>query len=357
VAALPEEQDADRGAVALSRAGLALFAGDLPGGEAALAALPSDLATRPDVQRLAAALVTLRSPEEGETAWKRVVHHFASLPPEWSRPWDDRGLRAVTFVPGMHQLYLEASGLEGRLGRWEAADAMASLARLQWADEAVYLNQRGFLASLAGRDEKAVKLHEEAARIAPDEPSAHIALAYLRSAAGDLDQAYGSLVNALARAPHYADLNYQMGLLHLAHESVKDALGSFRTALEINPDYAVARLQEAEALFALHRWAEAAAAYDRVLDSGLESWEIRLNHAQTLVRQGDLDGALESCRRAQSLAPGEPKVFYHLGRIHRLRGERESAEAAWTEFLTLDGESDCRAEVERALSADADDAS
>jgi len=356
-AALAEAQEPERGVLTYAAAALALFAGDAAAGEAALHPLAADQATRPDVRRLQAALMRLRAPQEAEAAWNRMRHHFASLPADWSQPWDGERCSSPSFVPGLHQLYLEGSSLEGRLGRWEAAESMASLARLHWADEAVYLNQRGFLATLAGRDEKACKLHEEAARIAPDEPRAHIALAYLWSASGDLERAYRALVNALARAPRYADLLYQMGLLHLARDGAKEALASFRGALEINPDYIMARLQEAEVLFGLQRWTEARVSYDRVLASGLESWEIRLNHAQTLVRVGDLEAALDACGEARRLAPREPRVLYHLGRIHRLRGEQEKAWEAWGEFLKLDGEPDCRAEVEQALNAKPEDPS
>jgi len=355
--ALDGSAEPGRGVRTYTTAVLALFAGDAAAGEAALDDLPPDLATRPDVRRLLAALIRLRAPSEADALWQRTRHHFASLPAEWSAPWTGKRLSTPTFMPGLHQLYLEGSSLEGRLSRWEAAESMASLARLHWADEAIYLNQRGFLATLAGREDKARKLHAEAARIAPDEPRAHIALAYLWSAEGDLEQAYRSLVNALARAPRYADLLYQMGLLHLARGSAKEALASFRGALEINPDYTMARLQEAEALFGQQRWNEARASYENVLASGLESWEIRLHYALTLVRLGDLDAAAEAGEEARRLAPREPRVLYHLGRIYRLRGDQEQAWTAWTTFLELDGGSERRTEVERALSNEPEDPS
>lgn len=331
---------------------LALLAGDGDGGTGSLAGLPQELAARADFRRLRAALIWVRNRDEGEVAWDQVRHHFASLPADWSRPWSGEDLNVSTFVPGLYQLYLDGSSLQGRLGRWEGAETLAALSRLHWADEAAFLNQRGFLATVAGRDEKARGLHEEAARVAPEKPYAHIALAYLWSAAGNMEQAHRSLANALARAPRYADLLYQMGLLQLARDEADEALASFQAALEVNPEYTMARLQEAEVLFTGERWAEACSSYQLVLATGLESWEIRLHYGQSLQEQGDLDGALRACRDAVDLAPAEPGVLYHLGRIHRLRGEAAEAEAVWREFLELDGDPGQRAEVERTLDAE-----
>lgn len=355
-AALADAAEPEPGVMGYVAAVLALLAGD-GDGETALAGLPSELAARADFRRLRAALLWIRDRDEGEAAWDQVRHHFASLPEDWSRPWNGEDLHVSTFVPGLGRLYLDGSSLQGRLGRWEAAETLASLSRLHWADEAVYLNQRGFLATVAGRDEKARGLHEEAARVAPERPDAHIALAYLWSAAGDMQRAYRSLSSALARAPRYADLLYQMGLLQLARDEADEALASFRAALEVNPEYTMARLQEAEVLFTRERWAEACSSYQRVLATGLESWEIRLHYGQALQEMGDLDGALRACRDAVDLAPAEPGVLYHLGRIHRLRGEGAEAEAAWREFLELDGDPDQRAEVERTLDAEYGDRS
>ena len=71
----------------------------------------------------------------------------------------------------------------------------------------------------------------ELARQVVEQTEPWIALAYLWSAEGDLEQADEALRQSLDRAPRYADLHYQRGLLDRARGDTKAALRSFRAAL------------------------------------------------------------------------------------------------------------------------------
>ena len=280
-----------------------------------LAGLPGNLLARPDFQRLRAALESRDRP-----------------PPD---------LRL--FVPGLHQLFREAGIWEARLGNLDRAVELAGSMLSVWHDLGVYWSQRGFFASLQGKDEESLHAYQEAARIAPESPEALIAIAYYWSALGEAEHAHAALSEALRRAPRFADLHYQMGLL-------QSSRGETQTALALNPNYTVARLQEAEALSALELWVQAREAYVRVLDAGLQSTDLFLRLGQVEEHLDRPARAEEAYRAALRLNPHEPLGHYRLGRLHRDRGDREKAKRAWRRYLVLAGETELadaiRAEME-----------
>jgi tetratricopeptide (TPR) repeat protein len=154
---------------------------------------------------------------------------------------------------------------------------------------------------------------------------------------------------ALERAPRYADLHYQMGLLLGACGRDDDALLSFRRALEINPGYTSARLSEAGVLFALEQWQAARDAYDQVLAAGLVSSDIHLHVGQIEDKLGNPERAAAAYREALRLNPREAEAYYLIGDLHRRRGDREAARKAWRTFLKLSHDPKRAVEVEGLL--------
>jgi tetratricopeptide (TPR) repeat protein len=349
-ALLETAPDPDPGAKAYVAAVLSLLAGG--DGSEALDALPRELADRPDFLRLRAALVAGRDPEAARSLREAVVRGHTELGSTamLPRPEDAGDPRhRLSFVPGLHQLFLQASALEARLGRWEDAERSAQAAAVYWFDRGGVRHQQGFAASLRGEDDRAVRLWRAAAEESPSDPRAPIALAYHWSAAGQLEDARGSMRDALDRAPGYADLHHQMGLLEAAEGNLEAALASFRRALDLNPNYAVARLQAAVTLFELERWIEAREAFTVVVDAGLDSSDIELRIGRIEEVLGNHDRAGRAYREAIRLNPTDPLPHYHLGRLHRLQGNRSGAKKAWRRFLELDGDSARRDEVRSGL--------
>jgi tetratricopeptide (TPR) repeat protein len=99
-------------------------------------------------------------------------------------------------------------------------------------------------------------------------------------------------------------------------------------------------LQVAETLRTLEAWEEAREAYVRVLDSGLQSTDLLLRLGQVEERLNRPAQAEEAYRGALRLNPDEPLGHYHLGRLHRDRGDREKATRAWRRYLVLAGDSE-----------------
>ena len=316
-----------------------------PGGPA-LDGLPGDLRDRPDFLRLRAALIRESRPEEAASLLERALEDPDA---GGSGVEDDGDAWPFGFVAGLWQLWIEVSSLEARLGRMDAAEAYARRAFRHWSHRGTLLHQRGMVASLAGNEERAVALYKEAARMAPDSPRPLISLAYHWSAMGELERARDALVQALQRAPRFADLHHQMGLLERARGSYQEALNEFRVALEINPRYTLARLDVAAALFDLRRWKEARAVYRDVVAGGIRSSDIYLQVGEAEEQLGNLEEAESSYREALRLNPGEVEAHYFLGRLYRKRGDDERARLSWSKFLELTGDDTRAAEVQTLL--------
>jgi tetratricopeptide (TPR) repeat protein len=67
------------------------------------------------------------------------------------------------------------------------------------------------------------------------------------------------------------------------------------------------------ALYGEEHWAEAAAAYERVLSAGLESGALYFNLGNAYFKAGDVGRAVLSYERARQLMPGDPDLQANLG--------------------------------------------
>lgn len=316
-------------------------------------AVPPGLRYRLDGTRLRAALLKQRGSPGAQEVWEGVMGVPPALTPAISSPWDEDGdptSRLVSFVPGMHELWLHLSTVVARRSWWGEAKEEAALAYLCWSDRGVYLNQLGYVASIRGEDDAAVRLYEEAAIASPDAPVPYIALAFHFSAVGELEKSFRALQCAVRRAPRYADLHHQMGLLQRGRGKAEEALDAFREALEINPKYALARLDEADTLFELERWEEAKEAYREVLGTGLVSSDIHLHLGQLEQRLGDPKEAEHAFLEALRSNPAEAMAHYHLGNLYRERGDNGNALMAWKRFLSMNPSPELQSEVEAAIS-------
>jgi tetratricopeptide (TPR) repeat protein len=353
-AVVADSQDPSPGAAAFVRAFVELAAGRFEDAEASLAELSPSLSRRADFLRLRAALIRHRDPATADAllAEARLDAETAAFD---IAPWDapDTGPSALlSLVPGMHQLWFEVSMLEARIGHPAQAEVSAVRAYLHWADLGLLLNQQGVLASLRNDDAQSVKSFERAAEVSPRDPRPHVSLMYHWSAAGELERAAASLRSAIERAPGWADLHHQMGLLARARDDAENALASFRRALDINPKYRLAHLDVAASLSALGRWGEALTAYREVLSTGLVSSDIYLHLGEAEARTGDVKAAERCYQDALKLNPGEALAHYRLGNLYREHGDRAGAKRAWKRFLKLTSDPDQAAVVEALLQDD-----
>ncbi len=286
---------------------------------------------RPDVRRLELAM----------SGGADAPGELAELDP-WAAtllPADSTGSRLMLHVFGLHELMNATGRMLARMNDMGTARYLAEVSEALWSDPATNLNQRAFLALHADEPDAAVTMYEQATRIAPERPEAFISLAYYWSAEGQLERAHWALHQALDRAPRFADLHYQMGQLEHARGDLKRALASYERALEINPRYCMARLEQAMTLLALRRWEPARDAFAEVLATDLRSADILIHAAEAHEHTNAQETALELLTEALALGQ-DPMVAYRMGSLLGRMGRTEEARSRLEQFLNSIPESE-----------------
>lgn len=101
-----------------------------------------------------------------------------------------------------------------------------------------------------------------------------------------------------------------------------------------------------------HQYSEAAAWYQRAVQSDPRNGTLRTKLATSLYRQGDVDGALTQLNEALKIEPSDPNALFNLGMI-RLQGKADGrgAVAAWRQLLKTNPQlgQDRRASVEKLI--------
>lgn len=194
-----------------------------------------------------------------------------------------------------------------------------------------------------GDVESAVGSFRRAVELEPDNFVAHKGLAYSLEKLGDLPAAVQQLRKALESADEPAEQaegHAILGTLMVTIGNDDEAAVQLESSLAVDPNQPATRLKLADTMARLGRFAEALAAYDRLLDELDDTTSVRVRRATALVNLGRHDEALAEFRRAVSGAPADPDV--------RLR----YAEAL--DYLDRSGEADQQRAEARRLSAQRD---
>jgi predicted TPR repeat methyltransferase len=139
-------------------------------------------------------------------------------------------------------------------------------------------------------------------RAAPSDPLMHYCkLGNTFLGQGKLDAAIGSFRKALALKPDFAEVHCNMGLALQAQGNLNAAIKSYRRALALKPDLAA----------------------------------VHTNLGLVLQAQGDLDAAVASHRRAVALQPGFADAHYNLGVALKNQGKLDEAVASYRRALSL----------------------
>jgi tetratricopeptide (TPR) repeat protein len=128
------------------------------------------------------------------------------------------------------------------------------------------------------------------------------------------------------------------GLLLLAWERYREAIASFRKALEIRPTYHRARSALGDAYRLLHEFEKAVACYEAVVEAVPENsvvWDLL---GICREQMGDADEAIACLERAVASDPGNVEALVDLARVHSQRGSFDMAEACLARLMDLDPE-------------------
>jgi VWFA-related protein len=163
-------------------------------------------------------------------------------------------------------------------------------------------------------------LDDLAAGAAPASPAVSRAAAEARQ--GRLE----ALVDLLreGEAPS-ASLAFLRGLGFFARGEMVPAADQFRTALRLRPDFAAATLYLGAASAALGRDQDAAGAWNTAMLEDARSPVLSLLLGDALLRQGEVDSAVDVLREAAAAWPTDDRFPQRLGVAYGLAGRSEDA--------------------------------
>ena len=162
----------------------------------------------------------------------------------------------------------------------------------------------------SGRAADALPHLERAVRLAPRRADAQHNLGVVLAALGRLDEARAALelaarIDPMSTATRraLADTHFNIGTRAAARQQWKDALASYRKALEFDDDSPQAYNAAGAALTRLHREREAVAMFNEALRRRPAFAEARYNLASALVALGRFREAIAACRAALRIQP------------------------------------------------------
>jgi protein O-mannosyl-transferase len=119
---------------------------------------------------------------------------------------------------------------------------------------------------------------------------------------------------ATARGSRSAKAHWHLGLFRQRDGDFAEAEAEYRRALEILPDYDVARAHLARALRSQGRADEAKALYRRVIDAGLPLADPYVDLGEILEGEGRPADAVELFRRARGIDPRSANAWFGEGK-------------------------------------------
>ena len=171
------------------------------------------------------------------------------------------------------------------------------------------------------------------------------------------DAALRDFQSAVAKAPDYYEAYYQIGMAYLALRNPAQAEANLKKSVDLsNQSYAEAMLALAILQLQRHDVDDG----EPLLRSGLQlnpnSWVGQYELGKLELYRMHLDAALDAARKAETLAPDQPKVYHLLSLIHLRQKDYQAAVADLDAYIKLDPNSpdgqtakQIRADTERKL--------
>jgi tetratricopeptide (TPR) repeat protein len=211
-------------------------------------------------------------------------------------------------------------------------------------------HQAGWLWLQTGDLKAAERNFEAALKLSNDFYPAEAGLGYVGLARQNQNEAVGHFDRAIVANPRYVPALVGRAEALLALGDRDQALKSFEAAVSADPTLAPLRTRievlrvrgqqedvaEARKASEAGRFDDARRAYDRAIAASPESPFLYRELAAVLLRQGDLDGALQHASRAAELDPTDARGQVQLGEIHEARKDTKGALSAYEAALALE---------------------
>lgn len=167
-------------------------------------------------------------------------------------------------------------------------------------------------------------------------PALRLALASAAMETGRLDEAEDALRQAVAAAPDWEAVHYELGKLWLRRDDTEHAAAAFAEAARLMPTFAAAHANLGAALGELERPEEALGVMAHAARLDPFGHTIHNNIGASLRDLGRLQEAESAFQRVVALAPQFVFGHYNLGHVLFLQGRFADARGAYEAGLTQD---------------------
>lgn len=140
-----------------------------------------------------------------------------------------------------------------------------------------------------------------------------------------LPKAKAAAVRALQLDPGLAEAHASLGLIAHFDFDHQAAIKEFRAALELKPDFAMARKWYADALAITGRQQEARGEFERALRDDPTSLIINYSAASAKMYAGDYEGAAALFRKTLEMDPAFPPAHMGQAQLYALQGKYDEA--------------------------------
>jgi Flp pilus assembly protein TadD len=228
--------------------------------------------------------------------------------------------------------------VQSLLGHHDEALALTeSLVQLAPNDHGAWELKAQLLLKLK-RPAQAAAPARHAAELDPDCPIAHAYLAEACQEAGELAEAQAAWVEVLERAPFEPAFLCNFGTLQNKLKQPAAAEQSFRRAIELRPDFALAYRNLGETLASGRRFEEAAAAFQKARELDPNDANANLRAGDMALRRRQFELAERAYRDALEIAPHDAPSFFGLGEVSRLKRRPAEAERLYRRAIELEPE-------------------
>ena len=248
----------------------------------------------------------------------------------------DHIAQAVKLYPASPELHYNLGNVRRDQQRYHEAADCFSKAKALSPDYFEAIFNLGVVLQLLGQDTEAIQHLEHALSLNDSLATGHCLLADIRFGRCEIASAIGGYRKALALDPDFAEAHNNLAVALLETGKDEDAQHHLEHALALDPDYVDAHRNLA--LF----W-QARAAPDRAEHHFRRAREhaagdIRpdLGLGSLLHDQGRLDEALHVYRQALVGAPQSAAIFNNLGGLYRDMGQAGEAVAAYEQAMRVD---------------------
>jgi tetratricopeptide (TPR) repeat protein len=232
--------------------------------------------------------------------------------------------------------YLTVGDFYVRLGSYDAAvqefgDGIAKDTK----QKAAYQKRIVDVLMRQGKREEASQVNAEILKAHPNDPDARTVAATLLLDQGDAARAITELQAVISRSPNNPVAHLNLGRAHEALNELTDAREEFQKALDLRPDYLLARRSLAELELRQREWESAMRDAGQILAVNKSDGPARLIESAALLGQRRFDESRVLLSQLLKEAPASPDVQYQLGVLNLAERRYKEAEDSFRRSYDL----------------------